>query len=621
MTATARNAFCTFLLSILLLPVAPSAAELPDLNALLGQEQEFLDVDEAFKLSADVLDDEILVNFEVAPEYYLYRHRFNFTADGATLGDAKMQDGVEKVDEYFGLVEVYFNHFEAAVPFEAHQASVILTVDFQGCAEAGLCYPPTTRTVELTIDDFRPGNTTATVTTAEPQTRATATPARPDAPAFQSEENRLLNILADTSLPLILLTFILLGVALTFTPCVFPMIPIISSIIAGQGARITTSRAFTLTLVYVLAMALTYALLGVAVASAGASLAGFFQHPVFVIGVAIVFVALALAMFGFYELQLPAGLQARLDTLSRNQKSGSLLGVAIMGALSALVVSPCVTAPLAAVLLFIAQSGDLTLGGLALFALGIGMGLPLLLIGTLGGKYFPGAGPWMNVIKAVFGVGMLALAIYVIKHLLPQGVYLALFGILAITSAVFMGALDFSVKSAARKLWQGLGLVLLVYGILLLIGAATGSGRLFQPLAGINTPGPAASQPAHDTAFIKVATVEETEAAIARANREGKTVMLDFFAEWCVSCYEFADYTFPDPAVQAALANTVLLQADVTANNEADRALMAKYRVLGLPSILLFDTNGEELREYRATGFENAETFAARLTAAFHSRD
>ncbi|NVK22610.1 MAG: protein-disulfide reductase DsbD [Kangiellaceae bacterium] len=568
-----------------------------NLNELLGNQEELLTVDEAFKLQVEVLDNNILVKFEIAEDYYMYRERFAFNSDNATLGEALMPEGKVKDDPYFGMTEVYHNFFEASVPFSNAQSEINFSVDFQGCATDRLCYPPTTRTVTLAIDGvasvIQKGATTE----------------------FVSEQDSLITSLEDNSAIWNFFKFILIGLGLTFTPCVFPMIPIISGIIAGQGKDISTRRAFGLSLTYTQAVAIVYAIFGVLVALAGKSLSGYLQSPFFVIGAAIVFVILSLSMFGFYELQLPASLQAKLANKSNSQKGG-YIGTAIMGAISALIVSPCVTVPLIAILLFIAQSGDLFLGATALYGLGIGMGIPLIIIAVTEGKFLPKAGPWMDGIKAAFGVAMLAVALYLIKHLLPNSIYMYGWALLSIIPGFFLLKNQLA-HTGWSNLFKAVGLILMIYGALLMVGGAKSNRDLLNPLKNGISDSASISKQSH-LPFERIKTLAQLEEMVTQANAQGKTVMLDFFAEWCAACYEFEALVFSDAKVAAALSNTLLLQADVTANDAADVELMEAFEVLGLPSIMFFDAQGNELPKFRATGFEDAQTFEKRIKAAFN---
>lgn len=606
--------------------VPAQAAQESDLSQLFAAPSEFLKVDEAFKLSTEVIDNEIIARFEIADEYYMYRSRFFFNAEGATLGEAYIPDGKKKVDEYLGNVEVYYNHLEISVPVTAHQEQFEFIIEFQGCAEAGLCYPPEEKRVALLANKVVAQSAAAAdknaVATDSTAARAVSSGSQSDSATeeFVPEQEKVVNFLADKSIAEIVLYFVLLGIGLAFTPCVLPMVPILSSIIVGQGDKVSTKKAFGLSLTYTQAMAIPYTIIGIIVGAAGEGLANTFQQPIFIGITASIFVLLSLAMFGFYELQLPQGLQNRLNNISNSQEGGSYFGAGIMGAISALVVSPCVTVPLAGVLIYIAQTGDTVIGGVALYSLALGMGIPLMIVGVGGGKVLPKAGAWMNAVKGAFGVGMLGMALYISKHLIPGPLYLFAWAVLLIVSSIYMGALS-QTTSSAQKLWKGVGIVFLVYGIILVLGASLGNGRLLSPLANIGQvvgqqAGSQQTADIHD-GFKLVKSIEDVEAEIESANAQGKSVMFDFFAESCTACYEFAYKTFPDPAVQAALSNSVLIQADVTKNDEIDKALMNHYGVVGLPSILFFDKNGNEDKRLRAIGFETADIFVKRINAAF----
>jgi thiol:disulfide interchange protein DsbD len=423
---------------------------------------------------------------------------------------------------------------------------------------------------------------------------------------------------------LIIGAFFVAGLGLALTPCVFPMIPILSGIIVGQGKNITTGKAFTLSLVYVLAMALTYTVAGVLAALFGSNLQAAFQNPWVLSVFAAVFVGLALSMFGFYDIQMPSFLQSKLTDISNRQKGGTLTGVAVMGFLSALIVGPCVAAPLAAALIFIGQTGDPVLGGEALFALSLGMGAPLLLIGTSGGKLLPRAGMWMDAVKAVFGVILLGVAVWMLERIVPGAVAMLLWALLAIVSAIYMGALEPLGEGASgwRKLWKGFGVAVLIYGAVLLIGAASGRTDPLAPLSGgaamygavMPAPGAApgaAPAAAHGLAFKRFKGLDGLNRELA-ANK-GKPVMVDFYADWCISCKEFEKYVFSDPRVSQALAGTVLLQADVTDNDAADKALMKHFKIIGPPTIMFFGPDGKELSRYRVVGYMEPQQFLAQV--------
>lgn len=627
---TSIHSFFLAILSFVAIGISSTTSQAAqiDLNSLLGEEEELLRVDDAFVLQAEILDNTVLVKFEIADGYYMYRERFGFKSNDATLGEPLIPQGLEKDDPYLGQTEVYYNFIEIAVPYSDATNPMALSIDFQGCAEDRLCYPPTTREVVLEV----PASTLALANSSGES--AIDEKDESNKKAFVSEQQSLIEDLEQKNAFWNFFKFILIGLGLTFTPCVFPMIPIISGIIAGQGKSITPRKAFGLALSYTQAMAIVYTIFGVLVALAGQSLSGYLQNPVFVIGAAIVFVLLSLSMFGFYELQLPAGLQAKLAKKSNSQKTGSYIGSAIMGAISALIVSPCVTVPLIAILLVIAQTGDIVLGAVSLYGLGVGMGIPLIIIAVTEGRFLPKAGNWMNAIKAAFGVAMLAVALYLVKHLLPNSIYMYGWALLALIPGYYLFKNQIA-NLGWRNLFAGLGLVLMIYGALLVIGGAQGNRNLLQPLGQSYSmmtteytqvaEGPAQSKSNGTLTnttkphlqFERIKTLSQLEQKVAEANAQGQTVMLDFFAEWCASCYEFEELVFTDPEVIAALDNTVLLQADVTANDPQDVELMNAFKILGLPSILFFDLEGNELTQYRANGFEKAEVFKQRIEAAF----
>ena len=597
---------------LLLFPAPAHAASTADLlRASVAdsseQEEEFLKVDQAFQGDVTRLDNELIARYVIAPGYYLYRDQFRFKAEGVTLGTPQYPEGKLKHDEYLGEQIVYFNHVEVRVPIESGPNAFDLKLTFQGCAEAGLCYPPTTRTFAI-----NGGAAASAANSTTPAVMPATTPATTPAPVIAGEAagGDLAAALGGNLWSAVLIALIA-GIGLTFTPCVLPMIPITVAVIGGQGAQISTARRFALVFVYVQAMALTYAVLGVAVASAGAALQGYLQSPYLLVPSATLFVLLALSMFGAYELQLPAALR---DRLASNSQGGSMLGVVFMGALSALVVSPCISAPLAGALAFIASTGDTLRGGVALYALGIGMGIPLLIAGVGGGQLLPRAGAWMDNVKHLFGFGLIAVAIVLVNRLIPASAGLALWAVFSLSLASYFARLQ--TTSAWQYLLQGLRYAALVYGVALVIGALAGQTNPLQPLPSLASSSIEAGKKVDAHAGFKlIKSSADLDREIAAANAAGKTVMLDFFADWCVACFEFADYTFPDPAVQQALSNTVLLQADVTANDAVDLELMARFNILGLPSILFFDRQGIEQPQGRVTGFMKAEPFARHVAS------
>ena len=593
-----RKAFASL---ALLISVAAGA------QGLLGpvsNEDQFLPVDQAFVFTA-IADgsDRVLLDWQVAPGYYLYRHRTSAktATPGFALGEIAMPDGKKKNDEFFGDVEVYYGILTATVPVTrpAGASAFEIEVTYQGCADAGLCYPPVTKTVAIELPP--PG-----------------TPSASDAAPMVSEQDRLSSMISGGNLFAILATFFGFGLLLAFTPCVLPMIPILSGIIAGQGAAATPSRSFLLSVTYVLGMALTYTIAGAAFAAAGQQAQAFFQQPWIIIAFAALFVVLALAMFGLFDLKIPSALETRLASVSGRQKTGSFVGTAVMGALSALVVTACVAPPMVAALAVIGQTGDVMRGALALFAMGIGMGTPLLFVGVAGGRFLPHAGPWMTTIKALFGVLFLGVAVWMLERILPGSLTLALWALLVIVGGYYFGGFGRSSAGAAtpRLLARGLGLATIVWGTIMMIGAAAGGHDPLQPLRGASVPGfggQAGAAASQSLPFRKIASVEELDVELAGAQAAGKPVMLDFYADWCVSCKEMEKYTFSVPEVQQDLAGFVLLKADVTANNEADQALFRRFGVYGPPTTAFFGTQGRECRAFRLVGYVKADDFRSHL--------
>jgi len=582
-------------------------SSLGDRLGLGGNKQEFLDPDQAFMYLADAEGpDRIVARWEIADGYYLYRKKFSFTlhdADGVILGEARFPQGKFHTDENFGRSEVYYHQVALTLPVQRHAGSprtLTLETHYQGCADAGLCYPPITKTTTLTL----PAGTASS-------TPASGTPLAATSQPFVSEQDRLAQSLLSGNRVVTLLLFFGAGLLLAFTPCMFPMIPILSSIIVGQGPEVTTRRAFNLSLAYVLAMAVTYTFAGVLAGLFGANLQVIFQNPWIIGGFSVLFVALALSMFGFYNLQLPASWQTKLSEISNRQKSGSWLGASVMGVLSALIVGPCLAAPLAAALVVIGQSGNAVLGGTALFAMSLGMGAPLLAVGTSAGKWLPRAAGWMNTVKAVFGVLLLALAVWMLDRIIPPQATMALWGTLLVVSAIYMGAFDRMLPDSGGwyRMWKGVGLVVLLYGGVLIVSAASGGTNPLQPLRGLSLAGGTAGNDIRTLQFIPVKGADGLERALQKTRASGKTAMLDFYADWCVSCKEMEHQTFSDPAVQKSLQKTVLLRADVTANDEQDQALLKRFGIFGPPSIMFFGPDGEERRPYRLVGYLGPEEF------------
>lgn len=621
-TAVRSLATGTLACGLLAVPVLASAADFESndvLKALIEEQPVFLKVDEAFELTTDYLGDGTLTaRWQMPPGYYLYGHRFGARAVDATtvtLGEPVMPPGKDKYDEYEeAVVEVYYDSAEMSVPISG-TGVVEVRIAYQGCADAGLCYPPESKPVWLDLD--RGEIVEAPLTSgskASGQSAQTAEPAvarSSIAATAVTEEQALAGRLAESSLFAALALFLLGGIALAFTPCVLPMVPILSSIIVGESENLSKVRAFTLSLAYVLGMAVTYAAIGTLVGLFGAELniQAQLQSPPVLIFFALTFAVLSLSMFGFYELQLPSGVQNRLNSLSSSVGGGKHLSVAIMGSLSSLVVSPCVSAPLAGALIYISSTGDAVLGGLALFTLAIGMGLPLLLLGASGGHLLPRAGVWMDNVKAVFGVLLLGVAVWLLERVVPASVTLALWAVLAIGSAVYLGALDFSPRSGWGQLWKSSGVVLLVYGVLLLIGAASGASDPLKPLAQMAGSSSAGSASAHaESEWLAVSNHSDVAQKLG-----GEPAILDLYADWCISCKVMERNVFPAPEVASQLATFRLLRADVTDNNDEHQALLNRYGLFGPPSLLFFDAQGRELVDLRIQGEMNRAQFAAHL--------
>jgi len=572
----------------------------------LGGERAFLDPDAAFRFSHSVADGRIHIDFDIEPGYYLYRDKMKLTSDDPAvhIGELQLPEGEIKDDPEFGRVSIYRLAAAIDAPLSIDQtagAETTLVVAYQGCAEDAICYPPIKKTIR--------------VDTAMLETSAAAGPGPVGtvAPPRDSADEIALN-LAGGSLLAVAGTFFVFGLLLAFTPCVFPMVPILSGIIVGQAQPVTLRRGLVLSGVYVVAVAVTYAVAGLAAGLFGHNLQAMFQQPWVIVSFSFVFVALALSMFGFYELQIPRRAQTALDRLFRAQDSDNLAGVALMGVLSAIIVGPCVAPPLAGALLYLGHEGSPVTGGTALFALGLGMGAPLMLVGASAGRLLPRAGAWMDVVKQVFGVLLLAVAIWFLERILPGPVTLALWAILAIVSAIFLGALDrlSGMTDGWRRLSKGFGLALLCYGVVLIVGAAAGGGDPFNPLEPLTR---RSGAPAAALAFKPIKGIAGLDEALTAARLSGRPAMLDFYADWCIECKHLERNTFQHAAVQAALSDFVLLRADVTANDDSDRALLQRFELFGPPAVLFFDHDGTELRRLRVLGFLPADEFGARLAA------
>lgn len=595
-----------FLIAFLLLMASTAHAGL--LDSIGGKQAGFLPPDEAFGLQIVVHDNQTLqASFRITPGYYLYRDKTSFRLGEGVVGrisEIMLPPGEVKDDPNFGPTEVYHQSFQAELQLAdiAPGKPLVLKARYQGCSEDGLCYPPIDKSL--------------TVTLASGLSNPPPAALQEKTPVPENDNTRIAGLFEQGSFWLILSFFFGAGLLLAFTPCVFPMIPILSGIIVGRGHNITHAHAFLLSLAYVLGMALTYAAAGVAAGFSGSLISNALQTPWVLGSFAGLFVILSLSMFGLYELQLPSALQSRLTNTSNKLHGGHISGVFAMGALSALIMGPCVAAPLAGALLYIGQTHDAVLGGSALFALALGMGAPLLLIGSSAAVWLPKAGSWMEAVKRFFGVIMLALAIWIIHPLIPVSVQMLLWAALLIFSAIYLRALDPLPPNAhpRHKLLKGLAILLLLLGAAYLIGGLSGARDILRPLGEL-IDRPALAKPAHNNLrFERVRNSAELDARLAGA--AGKTVMLDFYADWCASCKEMERFTFSDPAVQARLANSLLLQVDVTENNDGDKALLQRYGLFGPPATLFFNAQGQELTDHRVTGYQNAEDFLASLKAA-----
>lgn len=532
----------------------------------------FVPADQAFAFDFQQQQHDVNLSWQIKDGYYLYRQQFTFRAAGATLDEPALPAGEWHEDEFYGKSEIYRQHLSVPVTVQQADKGATLTVTYQGCADAGFCYPPETKVVPLS------------------EVKASAANVAP-LPAEVKREGE-----PASDLPFSALWALLIGIGIAFTPCVLPMYPLISGIVLGGKQRLSTARALLLAFIYVQGMALTYTALGLVVAAAGLQFQAALQHPYVLIGLSVVFILLALSMFGLFTLQLPSSLQTRLTLLSNRQQGGSAGGVFAMGAIAGLISSPCTTAPLSAILLYIAQSGNMWLGGGTLYLYALGMGLPLILVTVFGNRLLPKSGPWMETVKTAFGFVILALPVFLLERIVGDVWGMRLWAMLGVAFFSWAFIVSLGAKSAWMRLVQ-----------IVLLAAALVSVRPLQDWA-FGTP--VAQNQAHLN-FIQIKNVDDLNQALAQAR--GKPVMLDLYADWCVACKEFEKYTFSDPQVQGALNGTVLLQANVTANNAQDKALLKQLNVLGLPTILFFNQQGEEQPGQRVTGFMDAAAFSAHL--------
>jgi thiol:disulfide interchange protein DsbD len=576
-------------LVLLLLAFAPAWAQLK-----LGSADHLLEPEKAFRFSARALDGAVEINFAIADGYYMYRDKFRFAAEGnpgVRLGAPQLPPGLRHKDEFFGEVETYRKSVRILLPAQG-EGSFDLKVVSQGCADVGVCYVPMESQASLRLAALE-GSTTGKI---------------PSLSIFASDFD--VAALFEGSFPFVLGTFFVFGLLLTFTPCVLPMIPILSGIIAGEGKNLDKRRATALSATYVLGMAMAYAIAGIAAAYSGSLLAAALQNAWVLGGFALLFVILALSMFGLYELQLPGFLHQRLHSAHQRLRGGRIASVAAMGVLSAVIVSPCVAAPLAGALLYISQTRDVALGGAALFAMALGMGVPLIAVGVSEGALLPKAGAWMGGVRKFFGALLLAVAIWVVSPVIPAMAQMLAWGALFVGAAVFLRALDPLPAAASGwwRLWKGVGICALVLGIAFLVGAVFGSRDVLQALGGLTRRSAPEAAP---LAWTRVASLHELATQLSAP---GRPVMLDFYADWCVSCKEMEAFTFSDPKVRAELDRMLLLQVDVTANNDDDRALLKRFSLFGPPGIIFFDAEGREIKGLRVIGYQNAARFLKTLS-------
>ncbi|MGB0846316.1 MAG: protein-disulfide reductase DsbD [Thiolinea sp.] len=566
-----------------------------------------LPVDEAFRYTLIATDKNTLnARWEITPEHNLYRTKISFSIlspSETQLGQPEFPDGKIVNDEFFGEMEVYDNTIDVSIPLEnSSNDQIVVETRYQGCSNAtGICYPPVTQETTLALAGLPE--------TATPPETPQATPVTP---ASQTDDFFSGSFLGT------LVAFFVIGLGLSLTPCIFPMIPILSGIIAGQ-TNLSAHKAFVLSLTYVIASATAYALIGLVFGFFGENLQSSLQHPIAIGSFAALFVILSLSMFGFFDLQMPNSIQSRLNEISNNQRSGSLLGAAIMGFLSTLIVGPCVAPALAAALTYIANTKDAVLGASALFSMGFGMGVILLIVGTLGGHLMPRAGAWMDTTKAIFGIMLLGMAIWMLDRIVPIGITMFLSGILLVSSGIYMGALDKLHEEAAGwdRFWKSIGLIMLFYGSTQLLGVSAGSTNILQPLKGVFSvttlqSGSAANSQASHATFQRIKSSNDLDQVLATATQNNQLVLLDFYADWCVDCIRMEKEAFADPAVQAALQNVILLQADVTKHDELDKELEQRFGIIGPPTIIFFDKTGKEINNLRMIGYENTTAFLQR---------
>ena len=578
---------------------------------------DLLEPDKAFRLSAHALDAGTLeVRYRIAEGYYLYRDKFRFAAEPATvrLGPAQFPPGDVHQDQFFGRVETYRKDLRIRIPIDDAGGvdRVRLKVTSQGCADAGVCYVPYDQSAEIKLVAANASGSGMGGLSSPSMTSAPPAVARAERFSISASDTDIAAMFESGSRWLVLASFFGFGLLLAFTPCVLPMVPILSGIIVGEGRDMNKLRALILSLAYVAGMSLTYAAAGIAAAYSGSLLAAALQNPWVLSAFALVFVWLALSMFGFHDIQLPSFLHHRLSAAHHKLEGGRIASVAAMGSLSAVVMSPCVAAPLAGALLYISQTRDVMLGGAALFVMALGMGVPLIAVGVFEGALLPKSGAWMKTVKHFFGTLLLGVAIWIVSPVIPAMLQMFAWAALLIVSAMFLRAIDPLPADASgyARLWKGFGLIALVAGAALVIGALSGGRDPLQPLAGLRVAAGSGALGQQPVAFERVTTLAELDARLQSA---GKPVMLDFYADWCVSCKEMERFTFSDPQVREKFAGMLLLQADVTANNAEDKALLKRFRLFGPPGIIFFDSGGREVEGLRVIGYQSADQFLQTL--------
>lgn len=580
-------------------------------------EPELLEPEKAFRFSAQWVDaNNIEVRYQIADGYYLYRERFSFEVqpEGFSLGKPHMPAGEVHRDQFFGRVETYRGDLKISLPLQQAGSGHSLTLKAvsQGCADVGVCYTPLEQKAALILaaTNRSLSSPTSAVATLQSLQAAATNPLQKTATSrapLNDESLQAVNLLRGGSFWLIVASFFGFGLLLSLTPCVFPMIPILSGIIVGQKQRMTKTRGLILSASYVLGVAITYAIAGVVAGLTGTLISTALQNPWVLATFAALFVLLAFSMFGFYELQFPVSLQSKLSDATNHIKGGNLAGAFVMGGLSAVILGPCVAAPLAGALLYISQTRDVVLGGSSLFVMALGMGAPLIAVGLSAGALLPKAGSWMDAVKKFFGVLLLGVAIWLISSLIPAQVYLLLWAALLIVCAIYL-IIPLTVASAYMRVWKGVGIIALVAGVALLVGAFSGEQGIFRQLVQLT----GTANPVQELKFQRVKNNAELDEAISQAR--GRYVMLDFYADWCVSCKEMELFTFSDAAVQVRLKKLQLLQADVTVNNADDAALLKRFALFGPPGILFFDKQGNEIKT-RVIGYQNPDTFLVTLNS------